>query len=108
MNEIFSLISSHSPSKPTIIVPLIAKTLISPGITFYGAEIGAKTDFSRDFIQNTSKPPSDLKIYGEPIACLVQMASVLNIATVLLFSSRSQGQSGKSNRSDLEVCTLGY
>lgn len=108
MNEILSLISSQNPSKPTIILPLIAKTIITPSITIYGAEIGAKTDFSRDLIQNTVKPPSALKIYSEPVACLVQMASVLNIATVLLCGSRSQGQSGKSNDFDLEVCNSGY
>ncbi|KAF3322508.1 hypothetical protein FCM35_KLT13649 [Carex littledalei] len=108
MNEILSLISSQNPSKPTIILPSIAKTIVTPGITLYGAEIGAKTEFSRDLIAKTSKPPSDLKIYGEPVACLVQMASVLNIATVLLFGSRGQGQSGKSNGFYIEtICNMG-
>lgn len=107
MNEILSIISSQNPSKPTIILPLINKTIVTPGFTLYGAEIGAKTDFSRDLIAKTAKPPSDLKIYSEPVACLVQMASVLNIATVLLFGS-SRGQSGKSNGFDMEVCNLGY
>ncbi|XP_078167452.1 period circadian protein isoform X2 [Carex rostrata] len=107
MNEILSIISSQNPSKPTIILPLINKTIVTPGFTLYGAEIGAKTDFSRDLIAKTAKPPSDLKIYSEPVACLVQMASVLNIATVLLFGS-SRGQSGKSNSFDMEtICNMG-
>jgi hypothetical protein len=107
MNEILSLISSQNP-RPTIILPLITKTIVTPGITLYGAEIGAKTELSKDLIEKTAKPPSDLKIYSEPVACLVQMASVLNIATVLLFGSRSRGQSGKSNSFDLEtICNMG-
>lgn len=103
MNEVLALISAQNSSELTIIVPLIAKTLVTSGCTLYGSEIGAKTDFSSELIQKTARPPSDLKIHCESVACLVQMVLVLNIATVLLFGSRSQGQSGKSNDSDLET-----
>ncbi|KAJ1703854.1 hypothetical protein LUZ63_003633 [Rhynchospora breviuscula] len=108
MNEILSLISSHNPSKPTIIIPLTTKTIITPGITLYGAVIGAKTEFSRDLIEKTAEPPSGLKIYSEPVACLAQMAPVLDIAMILLFGARSLVQSGKSNAFDHEtICNVG-
>ncbi|KAJ4757856.1 period circadian protein [Rhynchospora pubera] len=108
MNEILSLISSHNPSKPTIIIPLTTKITITPGIALYGAVIGSKTEFSRNLIEKTAEPPSGLKIYSEPVTCLVQMAPVLDIAMVLLFGARSQVQSGKSNAFDHEtICKVG-
>jgi hypothetical protein len=111
MHEVLEWVSSEATSaERVLIVPFIpilssyhhgmihaSKALP----VLHGAEIGATTDFTHLLVDGTTKPPTSLQIRSEPILCLLEMAQVLKIPTVLLVASGGQQQ--VSADSDLEV-----
>jgi hypothetical protein len=118
MNEVLEWVSFEATSaERVLIVPFIpilssyhhgmihaSKALP----VLHGAEIGATTDFTHLLVDGTTKPPTSLQIRSEPILCLLEMAQVLKIPTVLLVASGGQQQ--VSADSDLEVyldCLVG-
>ncbi|KAJ6818827.1 uncharacterized protein M6B38_131575 [Iris pallida] len=89
---------------PVIIVPSIMKALkfnrertnVSSSseqeVTIYGAEIGGTTSFTQAMVTGTTAIPPSIRMDSEPLACLLPMARVLRLPTVLLIASGGQSQ----------------
>lgn len=114
VTEVLEQIAGEKSSPlPTIIIPSIVassklkrdgKILMKSEnkIPLYGLQIGPVTDTIKAMVASAEKPPCPFQIHHEPLACLLQLARVLNLPTFALIAEKGRRVSDK-NIEDIEV-----
>ncbi|KAF3445303.1 hypothetical protein FNV43_RR14998 [Rhamnella rubrinervis] len=107
VNEVLTQIAGeNSSSLPTIVVPFVVASSKLKGdfrtltkddskVSVYGVQIGPETDIIKAMATRTHKPSSTFQVHYEPLACLIQLARVLNLPTFVLLGQRGQCVSDK-------------
>lgn len=107
VSEVLTQIAGeNSSSLPTIVVPFVVASSKLKGdrrtltkddskVSVYGVQIGPETDVIKAMATRTHKPSSTFQIHYEPMACLIQLARVLNLPTFVLLGQRGQRVSDK-------------
>ncbi|KAA8524904.1 hypothetical protein F0562_011327 [Nyssa sinensis] len=112
VNEVLaSIMGENSSTMPTLVLPFMVaasklkwenkNSSMNNKVSLYGMQIGQATDISEAMSGKTQKPPSQLQIHHEPLACCLQLIRVLKLPAFVLI-----GQSGLSNKAlgeELEV-----
>lgn len=95
------IVGENSSSLPTIVVPFVVASTKLKGdsrtstksdskVSLYGVQIGPQTNITKAMATRTQKPSSTFQIHYEPLACLLQLARVLNVPTFVLLGQRGQ------------------
>lgn len=109
VNEVLASMKEESFS---IVLPIVVAapklklerkfSTTSDKVSLYGVQIGPETDITRTMVAKTQKPPLSMQIHHEPLACFIQLVSVLNLPTCVLIG-RSSDQFQKTSGEELEV-----
>lgn len=70
----------------------------------YTTEIGGTSELTKAMINDTISAPPSLQIHCESLACLLLMARILNLPTVLLLASGPNHPNRQASYTELEVC----
>ncbi|KAJ9176748.1 hypothetical protein P3X46_012028 [Hevea brasiliensis] len=108
------IIGEASAGLLTLIVPFIGtstklkwesrtSTKDDSKVSIYGERIGPETDITRAIASRTQKPPSSLQVHYEPLACFLQLVSVLKLPTSVLIGQRARSGSDKAAEGELEI-----
>ncbi|KAG6469860.1 hypothetical protein ZIOFF_070793 [Zingiber officinale] len=102
------------PSQTTLVLPFVMKALkvnrgamnkpsANEDFVIYTTEIGGTSELTKAMIDDTISVPPSLQIHCESLACLLLMARILNLPTVLLLASGPRHRNGQSSYPGLEV-----
>lgn len=108
------IIGEASAGLPTLVVPFIGSstklkwesrtsTTNDSKLLLYGQQIGPETDVTQSIASRTQKPPSSLQVHYEPLACFLQLVTVLKLPTAIVIGQRGRSSSDKAAEEDLEI-----
>lgn len=114
LNEVLSLlVGDGSSNMPTIVAPFfVADTKLKmenrtsfgvDNISVYGLQVGVSSGLTKALITNLQGPPPSLQIFHEELACLLQLARVLKMPTLVIIGKKGQKLHRKTSEEDLEV-----
>lgn len=101
------------PNETTIVLPFVMKALkinreemseqsVDQEVTLYAAKIGGISELAKAMITGAISAPPSLQIHCELLACLLLMARILSLPTVLI-AAGGQRYNRKSSNPELEV-----
>ncbi|XP_074592105.1 uncharacterized protein LOC141847899 [Curcuma longa] len=105
---------SSVPSQTTLVLPFATKALqvnrgamneqsANEDFVIYTTEIGGTSELTKAMINDTISAPPSLQIHCESLACLLLMARILNLPTVLLLASGPKHPNRQASYTELEV-----
>uniref|UniRef100_A0A5B7BHE4 DUF7894 domain-containing protein n=1 Tax=Davidia involucrata TaxID=16924 RepID=A0A5B7BHE4_DAVIN len=113
VNEVLaSITGENSSTMPTLVLPFMVgasklkwegKNSSMNKVSLYGMQIGQEIDISEAMFSKTQKPPSQLQIHHEPLACCLQLIRVLKLPSFVLIGQSGQHLSNKASGEELEV-----
>lgn len=117
LNEVLmSLAGVDFSTMPTLVVPFVVPEsklklenrylVTSEEYSVYGIKLGPTTDVTQDLSSTLQKPPPSMKINHENLACLLHLANVIKLPTLVLIGRSSQHLLHKTNKEELEVKPL--
>nr|XP_016474736.1 PREDICTED: uncharacterized protein LOC107796468 [Nicotiana tabacum] len=114
LNEVLSLlVGDGSSNMPTIVAPFfVADTKLKmenrtsfgvDNISVYGLQVGVSSGLTKALITNLQGPPPSLQIFHEELACLLQLARVLKMPTLVIIGKKGQKLHCKTSEDELQV-----